>query len=58
MTDVIVIAVIVAFFLLAALLVSALDRLIANSGNDAEYEDAEYEEERDAGPARAPGRAS
>jgi hypothetical protein len=48
MTDVIVIAIIVAFFLLAALLVGALDRLIASSGSDADYED-----ELDAEPGRA-----
>ena len=53
MTDVIVIAIIVAFFLLAALLVGALDRLIASSGSD-----AGDQEELDAEPAREPGRAS
>ena len=53
MTDVIVIAIIVVFFLGAALLVRALDRLIAVSGTDADLED-----EAASGPEREPERSA
>ncbi len=57
MTDVIVIAIIVVFFLLAALLVGRLDRLIASSGTDADYED-DPADDPDPEPERPAGYAS
>jgi len=39
MTDVILVAVIVAFFVAAALLVRVLDQMIAHAGRDADYDD-------------------
>jgi hypothetical protein len=47
MTDIILIATIVAFFAAAALLVRVLDRMIANSGTDADSA-------ADPGPGPAP----
>lgn len=49
MTDVVLVAVIVAFFVAAAFLVGALGRVIAGSGDDAGYEEA-------SGPEPEPGR--
>jgi hypothetical protein len=57
-TDVVLIATIVAFFVAAALLVRVLDRMIAGSGEDADPGDAEPEQGqgvsgRDLGTGRA-----
>lgn len=49
MTDVWVVAVIVAFFLAAAGLVRVLARMIASSIGDADFEDAEPSREYDPG---------
>ena len=40
MTDIILLATIVAFFVAAALLVRVLDRMIAGSGTDADFDPA------------------
>jgi hypothetical protein len=52
MSDVVLIATIVAFFLAAALLVRALDRVIAGSGDDADPLDADLAEEAEASAGR------
>jgi len=54
MTDVLLIATIVVFFVAAALLVRALDRVIAGSGDEASPD--EEEEAEASGPQLQPGR--
>jgi hypothetical protein len=56
MTDIILLATIVAFFVAAALLVRVLDRMIAGSGTDADF-DPDPDPDPQVSPADAePGR--
>ncbi len=58
MTDIILIAVIVAFFVAGALLVRVLDHMIIHSGPDADADDAASGGALESGPAHESGRAA
>lgn len=58
MTDIILIAVIVAFFVAGALLVRVLDHMITRSGLDADSGDEASGAALESGPAPDPGRAA
>jgi hypothetical protein len=53
MTDVILLAVIVAFFVAGALLVRVLDHMIAHGGLDSDSDEAAEPEPEPGGPGRA-----